>query len=325
MRSLEVKYLGLTLKNPIVVSSSGLTASVDKVKKMEEAGAGAVVLKSLFQEQIMHEAQAYEQVGDYPEAHDYIMSYAVDNSVEEYLTLIRESKKAVAIPVIASINCASAGQWVSFAKKIEAAGADALELNIFFLATDKHQNAAHCEAQYLEVAAKVREVVTIPVSVKMAKGFTNVPYMVDQLYFRKVNGVVLFNRLYEPDINIETMKMGAADVFSSGSDLRDTLRWVGIVSSSVPQVDVAASTGVHSGEAAIKLLLAGASVVEVCSLIYQKGADAIPEMLGAITAWMDRHGYNSIGEFRGKMSFKNFANPEVYERSQFMRYFSNHD
>lgn len=325
MNSLEVKYLGLTLKNPIVVSSSGQTASVEKVKKMEEAGAGAVVLKSLFQEQIMHEAYSFENEGDYPEAHDYIMNYAVENSVEEYLNLIRESKKVVGIPVIASISCVSAGEWVTFARKIEAAGADALELNIFILPTDKSKSAAYYESIYLDVAAKVREVVTIPVSVKMAKGFTNVAYMVDQLYMRKVNGVVLFNRLYEPDINIHDMKMGSAEVFSNASDLRDTLRWVGMVSSAVNQVDVAASTGVHSGEAAVKLLLAGATVVEVCSLIYQKGAGAIAEVLNTLQTWMDKHGYRTVGEFKGKLSYKNFANPEIYERSQFMRYFSSHE
>ncbi|TCN70599.1 dihydroorotate dehydrogenase-like protein [Acetobacteroides hydrogenigenes] len=325
MKSLEVKYLGLTLKNPVVVSSSGLTSTVDNIKKMEAAGAGAVVLKSLFQEQITHEAQAYEHEGDYPEAHDYIMSYAVNNSVEEYLKLIREAKQAVSIPIIASINCTSVGEWVSFAKRIEAAGADALELNIYFLASNKDMNAAACEAQYLGIAAKLRSIVTIPISVKMPKTFTNIPHMVDQLYYRKINGVVLFNRFYEPDINVETMKVESASVFSSPSDIRESLRWVGIVSAAVPLVDVAASTGIHSGEAAIKQLLAGAAVVEVCSVLYKKGPKAINEILEFINGWMGKHHYKSIEEFRGKMNPKNLGSLDVYERSQFMRYYSSHE
>ena len=325
MKSLDVRYLGLSLKNPIVVSSSGLTSSVENIKKMEDAGAAAVVLKSLFQEQITHDAHAYEREGDYPEAHDYIMSYAVNNSVEEYLMLIREAKKSVSIPVIASISCMSVGEWVSFAKRIEAAGADALELNIYFLASNKELNAAAYEEQYLAIATKLRSIVSIPLSVKMAKTFTNIPHMVDQLYFRKVNGVVLFNRFYEPDINIETMQVGSASVFSSPSDIRESLRWVGIVSAAVPKIDVAASTGVHSGEAAIKQLLAGATVVEVCSVLYRKGLGMIGEMLDFIDGWMEQHQYESIEDFRGLMNPKNLGDLGVYERSQFMRYYSSHE
>jgi dihydroorotate dehydrogenase (fumarate) len=325
MKSLEVRYLGLSLKNPVVVSSSGLTSSVEKITALEQAGAGAVVLKSLFQEQLTHEAHAYEHEGDYPEAHDYIMSYSQNNSVEEYLTLIREAKAAVSIPVIASINCTSVGEWVSFAKRIEAAGADALELNIYFLASNKDRNAAAYEAQYLAIVEKLRSIVTIPLSVKMAKTFTNIPHMVDQLYFRKVDGVVLFNRFYEPDINVETLQLGAASVFSTPSDIRESLRWVGIVSAVVPLVDVAASTGIHSGEAAVKQLLAGATVVEVCSVLYAKGPAAIGEMLSFIDDWMDRHQYRSIADFRGLMNPKNLGALDVYERSQFMRYYSSHE
>lgn len=325
MKSLEVRYLGLSLKNPVVVSSSGLTSSVENIKKMEDAGAAAVVLKSLFQEQLTHDAHAYEREGDYPEAHDYIMSYSLNNSVEEYLTLIREAKAAVSIPVIASINCTSVGEWVSFAKRIEAAGADALELNIYFLSSSKDRNAAAYEAQYLAIVEKLRSIVSIPISVKMAKTFTSIPYMVDQLYFRKINGVVLFNRFYEPDINIETMQVGSASVFSTPSDIRESLRWVGIVSAAVPLIDVAASTGVHSGEAAIKQLLAGATVVEVCSILYKKGLTTIGEMLNFIDDWMDRHQYESIGDFRGLMNPRNLGALDIYERSQFMRYYSSHE
>lgn len=325
MKSLEVSYLGLKLKNPIVVSSSGLTSTVEKIKKMEESGAGAVVLKSLFQEQITYEAQQYEKEGDYPEAHDYIMGYAVDNSVEQYLSLVRDAKKEVSIPVIASISCTSSGSWVNFAKRIEAAGADALELNIYLLASEKNVPPSKYEEQYLDIVTKVREVVKIPISIKMGKAFTNIPYMVDQLYYRKVDGVVLFNRFYEPDINVSALKLGAASVFSTPSDIRETLRWVGIVTSAVPTIDVAASTGVHDGEAAVKLLLAGAAVVEVCSAIYQNGAKTVGEMLEYLSTWMEKHGHRSVSSFRGQLSPKEIGSLEVYERSQFMKYYSNHD
>lgn len=273
----------------------------------------------------MQEAYSFENTGDYPEAHDYIMKYAVDNSVETYLNLIKEAKKVVDIPVIASINCTSEGEWMAFAKKIEAAGADALELNIYFLASDKVKSPSSYEAQYLSIASQVRKMLSIPVSVKMAKTFTNVSYMVDQLYFRKVNGVVLFNRLYEPDINIEKMKVVSAEVLSHPADLRDTLRWIGIVSSAVPSIDIAASTGVHNGDAVVKLLLAGAKVVEVCSVIYKNGTEVIPEMLKDIQEWMEKNSYHSIDEFRGAMNYKKIQFPEMYERAQFMKYYSSYE
>lgn len=325
MKTLEVNYLGLKLRTPLVVSSSGLTASVEKIKKLEDAGAGAVVLKSLFQEQIMHEATSYDQNSDYPEAHDYIMNYAQENSIAEYLLLIKEAKAATSIPIIASINCTSSGDWIKFASKIEAAGADALELNIYFLAHEKSTSAFTYEAQYLDIVEKVRQAVSIPISVKMAKSFTNITYMVDQLFYRRVEGVVLFNRLYEPDINIDKLVMASSDVFSSSTDLRDTLRWIGIVSSEVPNVNLGASTGVHDGVAAIKMLLAGATVVEVCSAVYKKGPDVISQIISQLSAWMDEHSFNSIDEFRGSMSYKNIESPDVYERAQFMRYFSKFD
>jgi len=323
MPSLETSYLGLKLKNPIVVSSSGLTSSVNKIVEMEQAGAGAVVLKSLFEEQILHDAGRLEMSNDYPEASDYIRAYTKANSVAEYLTLIKEAKAKVSIPIIASINCFSSNEWVGFARQIEAAGADALEVNVFFLPTDNNKSASFYEQTYLDLAEKLRSAVKLPIAFKLGNHFTNVLWIIRELYFRKINGVVLFNRFYEPDIDINKLKMVSSEVFSHPSDLRTSLRWVALSANKVPNMSIAASTGIHTGDAAIKMLLAGASATQVCSAVYKGGPAAITKMVGTIEKWMDDKGYKTVEEFRGKLSYAKMADPASYERSQFMRYFSN--
>lgn len=322
MPNLETNYLGLKLKNPIVVSSSGLTASVPKIVEMEKNGAGAVVLKSLFEEQILHDAGRLEVTSDYPEASDYIRSYTKSNSVGEYLTLIKEAKLNVSIPIIASINCVSSSDWVDFAKKMEAAGADALEVNVFFLPTDNNKPASFYENTYLELAEKLRGAVKLPIAFKLGNHFTNVLWIIRELYFRKINGVVLFNRFYEPDIDINKMKMVSSEVFSHASDIRTSLRWVALSSNKVPNMSIAASTGIQTGEAVIKMLLAGASATQVCSSIYKGGPAVIAKMVDALESWMATNHYKTIEDFRGKLSYSKIPDPAAYERSQFMRYFS---
>ncbi len=324
MISLKTKYLGLELKNPIIVSSSGLTNSVEKIKKLEENGAGAVVLKSLFEEQIVHEAQKLSETSDYPEADDYVNFYVRNSSVNDYLKLIEGTKKEVAIPVIASINCVSSEEWIEFASKIQDAGADALEINVFYLPKDFDSKADVYESTYFELATKIKEIITIPVAFKLGNNFTNLLRVVNQLYIRKVDGVVLFNRFYAPDIDIKNNKIVSAEVFSSYADIRQSLRWVGIVSGKIDKIDIAASTGIHSGEAVIKQLLAGATVTQICSVLYKNGSGYIKQILNDIEQWMKTNNYNSIDEFRGKMSYKKIADPTVYERAQFMKYFSNY-
>jgi dihydroorotate dehydrogenase (fumarate) len=323
MANLEVKYLGLNMRNPVIVSSSGLTSTPDKIRLLEEAGAGAVVLKSLFEEQINYEAGSLIMNHDYPEAEDYIKNYTKSHSVENYLSLITGAKKLVSIPVIASVNCVSVSDWTGFSKRIEQAGADALELNVYFLPTDKFTPSADFEQIYFDLARKVTGIVSIPVSIKLGYHFTNVLGIVDRLYSLGVRGAVLFNRFYEPDIDIERMKLTSADVFSTASDLRHSLRWVAMVSDKVKNIDISASTGIHSSEAVVKQLLAGASSVQVCSLLYRKGIGEIAKLTGGLGEWMKRKGYRTIDEFRGRMSYKNIPDPSAYERSQFMKYFSN--
>jgi dihydroorotate dehydrogenase (fumarate) len=324
MANLTTTYLGLTLQNPVIISSSGLTSSVDRIKRLEQLGAGAVVLKSLFEEQIQHEAGLFIDKSDYPEAFDYIRQYTKSNSLEEYLKLIENAKQTVKIPVIASINCISASEWVSFAGKIQQAGADALELNVFFVPVEKEISSEKYEQLYYEIVAKVRENTTIPVAVKIGMHFTNLVRIINNIYFRGAQGVVLFNRFYAPDIDINQMKITTAEVFSSPSDISHALRWVGIISDKIEKIDIAASTGVHDGKAVIKQILAGAKAVQVCSVLYKKGIEYLPSIIKEVEKWMDQHKYKTINDIRGKLNYRNIPDPAMYERSQFMKYFSNY-
>jgi dihydroorotate dehydrogenase (fumarate) len=322
MADLKVNYLGLTLKNPLVVSSSGLTSDIKKIQEMEAAGAAAVVLKSLFEEQILFETKQYLRDADYPEAEDYMLNYLRHHSVDEYLSLIEQAKEKTAIPIIASINCVSNSEWVDFARRIEKSGADALELNVFFLPTDPDKTSREYENLYAVLAEKIKSRISIPVSFKLGRQFTNLTRLINQLYVRKVEGVTLFNRFYEPDIDPGQVKFVPAEVFSHPSEIRQTLRWVGILSGQFDRLDFAASTGVHDGLSAIKLLFAGATVTEVCSILYKKGIPYLTKMISEIDQWLEKHGYASVTDIQGKMSYDKIPDPTLYERAQFMKYFS---
>ena len=322
MIDLSITFAGLKMKSPIIVSSSGLSSSLERIRKMATAGAGAVVMKSLFEEQIMHEATNLLAESDYPEAGDYIRTYARENSLDSYLSLLSSAKEAVDIPVMASINCVSGDEWIDFAGKIEEAGADALELNIYFLPIDKEKDPREYEKAYLELVSKVKKLTSLPIIVKLGNGFSNITWMVNQLYIRGVAAVVLFNRFYAPDINTDDLSFGSSEVLSSPAELRNSLRWIGIVSSQVDQLDLAASTGVHSGMAVVKQILAGATAVQVCSVLYRNGVDYIKEMITEMKKWMEKNQFESAADFRGRMNYSSLKDPSVYERAQFMKYFS---
>lgn len=322
MANLQTKYMGLDIPTPVIVSSCGLSGSLAKIRTMEEMGAGAIVLKSLFEEQILMESSSLSVSSDYPEALDYIRNYIKSDSLDKYLDHIEKARKAVSIPIIASINCITSADWTRFARKIEEAGAHGLELNVYTMPVDPRQTAETVEKLYLDLAGNIKSQVSIPVSFKLGQHFTNIVGLVKGLYYRKVDGVVLFNRLYSPDIDVENLGFGSGDVFSTPSDIRQSLRWVGIVSAMVPSVDIAASTGVHSGEAVVKQLLAGARAVQVCSTLYKHGIEYLRDIVSFLDAWMTRHNQKDIDSFRGKMNYKNIPDPTVWERSQFMKYFS---
>jgi dihydroorotate dehydrogenase (fumarate) len=322
MIDLSTTYAGMTLKSPFIVSSSGLTGSIERIRKIESAGAGGVVLKSLFEEQIMYEIGALAEGSGHTEAGDYLRTYSREHSLDNYLSLIRGAKEKVGIPVMASINCVKAREWVDFATQIQDAGADALELNIYFLPLDRNKNPRDYENAYLDVVTGVKKKVTIPVIVKLGNAFSSITWMVDQLYRRGVAAVVLFNRFYTPDIDTGTLTFGSSEVLSSPADIRQSLRWVGIISSRIGKMDLAASTGVHSGLAAIKQVLAGADAVQVCSVLYRNGIGYLRNMIGEMRKWMEKHEYGALKDLRGKMNYGNLEDPSVYERSQFIRYYS---
>ncbi len=325
MSNLTTKYLGLTLKSPIIAGSCGMTNSVEHLIEIEKAGAGAVVLKSIFEEQIMSEANKNitDQSLDfmYTEAFDYVKNYTEIHKIEEYTQLIRDAKKAISIPVIASVNCTTAGEWTKYAKKFQDAGADAIELNIFILPIDSSINSDQYENQYFEIIEKVKKQITIPVAVKTSLYFSAFAKMMEKMSWAGVDGLVMFNRFYSPDIDIHNMKVASSNVFSKGDEYTLPLRWIAILFDKF-KADLCASTGVHDGETVVKMLLAGANAVQVASALYKPGIPVIAEMNNVLENWMKEHKYNSLDEFRGKMSYKNVENTSAYQRIQFMKYFS---
>lgn len=326
MTSLETTYAGLKLKNPIIVSSCGLTDSPSKNQKLCAAGAGAIVLKSLFEEQIMMEADQLSDANMYPEGSEYLAGYLREHRLEEYLNLIRESKKLCNIPIIASINCYQDGKWAEFAKRIEEAGADALEINILTLQTNVEYTYGSFEQQHIDILKHVKKAVNIPVIMKLGNNLTNPVALINQLKANGAAGVVLFNRFYQPDINIEKMTQTSGAVFSTEAELGQTLRWLGIASGLVSQMDFAASGGIHSAEGVIKAILAGASAVEVCSVIYQKTPAVIQEFTETIETWMQSKGMENLNQFKGRLNVKNLQGSiNTFERTQFLKYFASHE
>lgn len=321
MPDLSTTYLGLSLRNPLLVGSCGLTGSLNSIKELAENGAGAVVLKSLFEEQIQaeysHNLAHYNS--DHPASLDYIRQYTRNSAVDGYLRLIADAKKAVSVPIIASINCISDKEWISFARSVESQGADALELNISLLPSNPDRSAQENENIYFDILEKVRLQVTIPIVLKMSRYSSTLANLVARLSWTdKVDGFVLFNRYYRPDIDIESMTIKAADIFSSPLESIETLRWIALLSRSTDR-DLAASTGIHDSEGLIKQLLAGATVVEVVSTLYQNGPQQITRMLEGLSQWMAVHSFENIEAFRGILSYQKTENPAAYERIQFMK------
>jgi dihydroorotate dehydrogenase (fumarate) len=322
MEKLTTKYLGLTLKSPLIVSSSRLTSTLDNLKEAEESGAGAVVLKSLFEEQINYSISSIPSSSGYPEADDYISYYTKRHSVDEYLNLIQSAKKSLSIPVIPSINCYSPAGWIDFAKVIADAGADAIEINVFFMPLDRKKSSADSEKIYFDMIENLKSCIDIPVALKIGYRFSNILYMIDQFYMRGIEGVVMFNRFYEPDIDTDSIEIVPAAVFSSPGERRNVLRWIAMTSAQDIKIDISASTGVNSGEDAIRYLLAGANTVQVCSVLYQKGISFLNTMNRQIEEWMSVKNFRNIDEFRGNLNWLNYEKPAVFERTQFMKYFS---
>lgn len=328
MKILETNYMGLRLKNPIVAGSCGLTSTVEGIKRLAESGVAAVVLKSIFEEEIIKEHQetlkdnlgAFENNMEFLDYYDYQIK---DDVLKKMAGIIEEAKSQVDIPIIGSLNCATSGEWFSYAKQLEKAGVDALELNIFKLPFDIYQKADEQEKLYLSIIQKVKEHVKIPVAVKIAPYSSNLAAIVKKLDDAGADGITMFNRFYNVDFDIMTDEVKAGNPYSSDQDFYNTLRWVSILSGKV-NADLAASTGIHSAETAIKMIMAGASVVQLVSKLYKDGAGSVAGILKNIELWMDKRGYVSIDEFRGSVHHEPNENAERFERVQFMKYFSEH-
>jgi dihydroorotate dehydrogenase (fumarate) len=321
MVDLSVKYMGLELRNPLVVGSSGLTNTTEGVRGCAAAGAGAVVLKSLFEEQMQAETEDLEQhswILGHPEAFEYVRGIRMGLGPREYLKLVEEAKKIVSIPVIASLNCISPKWWVNYARQIELAGADALELNISVMPSDPDRTSKQVEGLHFKIFEEVKARIEIPIAVKIGPYFTSMARMADEFSKRGVAALVLFNRFYQLDIDIEALQLVSGYRFSSSHEMGLPLRWIALLAGRIG-CDLAASTGVHDGSGVIRQLLAGASAVQLCSTLYINGVEHIGRILKEIETWMEKHGFNSVGEIQGKLSQVLSERPELYERLQYIR------
>lgn len=325
MVNIQTNYLGLTLQSPVIVGSSGLSSRIENLQEFEKEGAGAIVLKSLFEEQIRHEIahQTHRDhtLSQYPEAADYIANYSRDEQVTKYLEYIRIASRTVGIPIIASINCISTDEWITYAKQIEEAGADALELNIFVMPSDPMMNGLQNEKRYFDIIQEVIKHVTIPVAVKISYYFSALAKTAIEMSWTGIKGIVMFNRFYSPDFNIDSMRVISSHTFSSPDEIAISLRWVAILSKRL-HCDVCASTGVHDSEGLIKQLLAGAKAVQIVSTLYKNGFHRIGEMNSGLQQWMLKHEFETLDSFIGKLSLKEKHNPASFERVQFMKHVS---
>ena len=322
MPDLSTMYLGLKLRNPLIVGSSGLTSTLTGVREAEYAGAGAVVLKSIFEEEIAADSEAVLKdavaKGLNLSSYDYYDYEVRGERLGEYADFVREAKRAVSVPVIASVNCTYSHEWAPLAAGIEKAGADALELNLFFLPSDLKRPAEERERTYFAVVERVRAAVRIPVALKISPYFSSLGQVVQRLSATGVQGIVLFNRFFSIDFDIERMAVTSANTLSTPAELATPLRWVALMANRV-SCDLCASTGVHDGSAAIKQMLAGARAVEIVSALYKGGAGHLKGMLDDIGSWMDRHAFATIEAFRGRMSQAASEDPAVYERVQYLK------
>jgi dihydroorotate dehydrogenase (fumarate) len=324
MIDLSTKYMGLQLRTPLVASASPLSQEIDGICRLEEAGASAVVLYSLFEEQLRLEqlelddrlaagTESFaEAVSFFPQPDEFHLG------PEGYLNHIRRAKKAVAIPIIASLNGATVGGWIEYARQIEQAGADALECNIYFLATDPEVSSSEIEQRYLDIVAAVRSAVTIPVAVKISPFFSNMANMAKRLDAVGANGLVLFNRFYQPDINLEELEIEPNVLLSTPQALRLPLTWIGILYGRL-RASLAATSGVHGPEDVIKLLMVGADVTMVCSALLRNGVGHLRQIENGLLKWMGEHEYESVRQMQGSMSQLRCPDPSAFERAQYMK------
>lgn len=326
MANLSTTYMGLPISSPIVIASCGFTNSLKDVIELEKNGAGAVVLKSLFEEEIVSELEKEVHAMKtesylYPESMKYFENKDVEDTLTSYLKLISDCKAHVKIPIIASINCVTSHNWPYFAKTLKLAGADGLELNVSLFPTDDDRSDAEIEQVYLDIIRAVRKEVDIPISIKIGPFFTNLATFITRLSISGVRSITLFNKQFTTDIDIHDLRVTSASRYSAHSDYSLPLRWCGILSNRI-NCEIASSTGIYEGDTAIKMLLAGAQTVQVASTLYKNGFEYIGSMHKEMLDWMDKHHFSSIADFRGKLSLDQTVDPSAYFRVQFMKQYS---
>jgi dihydroorotate dehydrogenase (fumarate) len=322
--NLKTTYLGLRLRTPLVVSASPLSESIDNIKRMEDAGASAIVLYSLFEEQIRYERyelhwSTTQGTESYPEALSYFPDpHELCVGPEAYLKHIARAKQSVMLPIIASLNGTTLGGWTSFAKQIQQAGADALELNLYYIPTDMSLCGADLEQHYIDVLKAVRAEVTIPVAVKLSPFFTNFANVARRFDENGANGLVLFNRFYQPDIELESLEVTPSILYSTPMAMRLPMRWIAILYDRV-SASLAATSGIHRGADALKMLMAGADVTMLCSVLIRRGIDQLRVIEREMVVWMQERDYESVEQLQGSLSHKNCPDPSAFERAQYMR------
>ncbi|NWG06190.1 MAG: dihydroorotate dehydrogenase-like protein [Chloroflexi bacterium] len=324
MTDLSTTYLGLKLRNPIVASASPLSKKLDRAKKLDEAGIGAIVMFSLFEEQIIQESLELDHylnrgAESFPEALSYLPDggmYAV--SPEKYLNQVAGLKKAVSVPVIGSLNGVSKGGWTNYARKIEEAGADALELNLYFISTDPDMTSGDIEDMQVDLVAEVKSAIKIPLAVKISPFVTSIPNFVKRLVDAGADGFVLFNRFYQPDFDLEELEIVHSLDLSTPAEIRLPLRWISILSGQF-KTDFALTSGVHSHTDVVKAMMSGAKVAMMASGLLHNGEQSVDQILSALEAWMKEHEYESIRQMQGSMSQKSVKEPAAFERANYMK------
>jgi dihydroorotate dehydrogenase (fumarate) len=321
---LTTTYLGLKLKHPIIASASPMTQTLDGVRKLEDAGVAAIVMHSLFEEQLLQEAaelhfatlqgtESYAEAQSYfPEPEQFLLG------PEEYLKLLWKAKQMIGVPVIASLNGCTGGGWVEYARKMEDAGADALELNIYYLPTDPQMSSEQIEQNYLDVLRAVKSQVRIPVALKLSPYFSNLAYMARRLDEAGADALVLFNRFYQPDLDIDNLEVWPHVELSSSTEIRLALRWIAILYGNL-RCNLAATTGIHTAKDVFKMMMAGADAAMMLSAIYQHGLGHIKSVLEDMERWMEIHEYESVLQMRGSMSQMSVLDPSAYERANYMK------
>jgi dihydroorotate dehydrogenase (fumarate) len=321
---LSTTYLGMKLKNPVVVSASPLSRSMESIRRVEDAGAAAIVMHSLFEEQITHDEESHEHyktVGT--ESYAEALTYFPDTGdyhfgPEEYLELLAKASSRLEIPVIASLNGVTPGGWTLYAKEMEEAGASALELNVYFIPTDGAVAGVEVENRYADLLKQVRSAVKIPVAVKLSPFFSSIPNVAQRLVRDGADGLVLFNRFYQPDIDLEELDVQPGVGLSDSYANRLPMRWIGILHGKV-KASLAATSGIHTAEDVLKLTMVGADVTMMCSALLMHGPDHIGKVLKNVEHWMKEHEYESIEQMKGSLSHKSIADPSAYERANYMK------